>query len=172
MNRPKILFIGGRSGVGKSTVAFALHDLLASKDVTHAVIEGDALDLAHPSPWRQRMAERNLAAVWSNYRDDGYHRLIYTNTVSVLEVDELAAAVGGDPDVTSVLLQATDATAKYRLERREHGDSLREHIERSTKAASFLEKKAAPSVHRIPTDGRTPEEIALVLADLTGWEAS
>ncbi|MDN6259479.1 MAG: ATPase, partial [Corynebacterium sp.] len=93
-------------------------------------------------------------------------------TVSVLEVDELAAAVGGDPDVTSVLLQATDATAKYRLERREHGDSLREHIERSTKAASFLEKKAAPSVHRIPTGGRTPEEIALVLADLAGWEAS
>lgn len=53
MNSAHMLLIGGRSGVGKSTVAFALHDLLSARGVQHAVIEGDALDLAYPAPWEQ-----------------------------------------------------------------------------------------------------------------------
>ena len=83
--------------MGKSTVAFALHDLLSARGVQHAVIEGDALDLAYPAPWEQQMAERNLKAIWNNYAADGYRRLIYTNTVSVLEADKLARAPQPDP---------------------------------------------------------------------------
>ena len=64
MNNPHMLLIGGRSGVGKSTVAFAIHGLLSARGVQHAVIEGDALDLAYPAPWKQQMAERNLRAIW------------------------------------------------------------------------------------------------------------
>ena len=94
MSGSRLLVIGGRSGVGKSSVAFALHDLLAADRVRHAVIEGDALDLAWPEPWEHRLAERNLAAMWSNYRALGHHRLVYTNTVSVLHADALAAAMG------------------------------------------------------------------------------
>ncbi|MEJ6549817.1 adenylyl-sulfate kinase [Corynebacterium sp. USCH3] len=169
MPRPHVLFLGGRSGVGKSTVAFALHDLLSSRDVTHAVIEGDNLDLAYPAPWKRRMAERNLAAVWANYTADGYHRLIYTNTVSVLEADKLSAAVGGDPQVTSVLLQATDGTTAERLARRESGPSLDEHLERSARAAEFLVAKAPEATLRIATDGRTPDDIAEQLAAILDW---
>lgn len=40
MNSAHMLLIGERSGVGKSTVAFALHDLLSARGVQHAVIEG------------------------------------------------------------------------------------------------------------------------------------
>lgn len=72
MTNSRVIFIGGRSGVGKSAASFALHDLLSDLDVRHAVIEGDALDLAHPAPWEHRLAERNLAAVWANYLEVGY----------------------------------------------------------------------------------------------------
>ena len=109
-----VVFIGGRSGVGKSTVAFALHDLLTEREVQHAVIEGDCLDLAYPARWKHRLAERNLAAMWSNYRDLGYHRLVYTNTVSVLEVPALTEAMGSVDGVTSVLLRASDSTVASR----------------------------------------------------------
>src|SRR6478735_7976519 len=115
MDGYELLVIGGRSGVGKSTAAFALHALLRADDVSHAVIEGDALDLAWPRPWEHRLSMRNLAAVWANYRDLGYRRLVYTNTVAVLEADELAAAMGGSPRVTCVLLTASDAVADARL---------------------------------------------------------
>jgi hypothetical protein len=38
------------SGVGKASAASALHALLKGRDIRHAVIEGDYLDLAHPEP--------------------------------------------------------------------------------------------------------------------------
>lgn len=71
IERSQVLFIGGRSGVGKSTLAWTLHERLIALDVHHAVIEGDALDLAHPAPWEHHLAKRNLAAMWANYRGLG-----------------------------------------------------------------------------------------------------
>lgn len=169
MNSPHMLLIGGRSGVGKSTVAFALHDLLSASGVQHAVVEGDALDLAYPAPWEQHMAERNLRAIWNNYAADGYRRLIYTNTVSVLEADKLARALGDDAEVTSVLLQASDKTAEQRLGRREQGDSLSEHVARSVQADRFLDARAPSSVHRITTDTLDPGDIAEEIIQILRW---
>ncbi|WP_269994955.1 hypothetical protein [Arthrobacter sp. B2a2-09] len=78
------------------------------------MIDGDTLELAFPHPWERHLAERNLAAVWSNYRALGYRRMIYTNTVSVRFTEELAAAMGDEPRITAVLLTAGDETASAR----------------------------------------------------------
>lgn len=169
VTRSRLLLIGGRSGVGKTTVAFALHDLLADQGVQHAVLEGDALDLAHPAPWKLRMAERNLRAVWANYRAEGYRRLVYTNTVSVLEAEQLTAAMGDDPVVTAVLLQASDDNVEERLMQREHGDSLKSHLDRSRRASMMLESEAPASVYRISTDDRTPVDVASEVRGLLEW---
>lgn len=161
--------IGGRSGAGKSTVAHALHAMLIADDVRHAVIDGDALDLAWPRPWEHRLSMRNLAAVWANYRELGYRRLVYVNTVAVLEAVEIAAAMGDDPAVTRVLLTATDDTARQRLEKRETGPELREHLERSLHAATALEQQAPPSARRIVTDGRDARDIGTEVRAVAGW---
>ena len=81
--RSQALFIGGRSGVGKTTVAFEVHTRLSTARVRHCLIEGDNLDQAYPAPWEHGLAERNLAAMWANYRALGYRRMVYTNTASV-----------------------------------------------------------------------------------------
>lgn len=167
-----VILIGGRSGVGKSTVAFETHRLLSARDIRHAVIEGDALDLAHPAPWEHRLAERNLAAMWANYRALGYRRLVYTNTVAVLEADALAEAMGDAPVVTSILLRADDRTTEARLGAREHGESLREHLERSRSAAGRLDGLAGADVHRIDTGGLAPVEIAGRILEIAGWTAA
>ncbi|GAA2105894.1 ATPase [Brevibacterium salitolerans] len=169
MANPQVILIGGRSGVGKSSAAFALHDLLSDHDVQHTVIEGDNLDLAHPAPWKHRLAERNLASMWANYRALGYHRLIYTNTVSVLEAEALRDAVGGTAEVTCVLLRASDASIAQRLGGREQGESLRRHLERSARIAGRLDRAAPDGVHRIETDGLTPQALAEQILDLSGW---
>lgn len=168
-DRTHLLLIGGRSGVGKTTVAHALHDLLTARDVPHAVVEGDALDLAHPAPWEHGVAAANLADVWRRYRALGYRRLVVTNTVSVLETDVLAAAVGDRPHVTSVLLTARDATAHERLARRERGASLTAHVQRSDAAAARLAAGAGADVHWVATDGRAPEDVAAEVLRLAGW---
>ena len=164
-----MVFVGGRSGVGKTSAALALHAMLARRDVKHAVIEGDALDLAHPAPWEHELAERNLSEMWRNYLDLGYRRLIFTNTVSVLHTEALARAMGGDPRVIAVLLRARDDTAHRRLAKRETGAEFEAHVARSDAAAERLDREAPASVHRIDTDGRTRAEVAAAILALTGW---
>lgn len=165
----EVVFIGGRSGVGKSSVAAEASRLLAVADIRHAVIEGDNLDQAHPQPWRAGvdLAGRNLAAIWANYRAIGYSRLIFTNTVSVLEAPALAAALGGEVRSFLVLLTASDETAAERLARREIGGALSEHIARSSAAAAELDASAA--AHRVATDGRSVTDIARDVLTSTGW---
>lgn len=167
----QVLFLGGRSGVGKSSVAAEVSRLLVAADVSHAVIEGDNLDQAHPEPWRRGLglAERNLASMWQNYRTAGYHRLIYTNTVSVLEMEGLSAALGPAVSSTGVLLTAEDSTAEQRLAGRELGTGLGEAITRSRAAAATIDSDAPPAVHRVRTDGRTLSDIALDVLALTAW---
>ncbi|TCK64459.1 AAA family ATPase [Curtobacterium sp. PhB136] len=173
MPRSEVLFIGGRSGVGKSTAADALHELLASADVRHAVIEGDTLDLAHPAPHVEHpdahVAERNLAAIWANYRELGHHRLVYTNTVSVLETARLAAAMGDDPVVFAVLLRAGDDATASRLRRRAGGPLPAGQLAHSARTAGRLDTATTDHVTRVDTDDMAPNDVARRLASITGW---
>lgn len=146
-----------------------MHARLASARVKHAVIEGDTLDLSWPTAWEHGLAERNLGAIWSNYRQLGYRRLIYTNTVSVLEMKSLSAAMGDDPLATGVLLTADDQSAAERLAKREFGAELDAHLRRSRERATELATRAPASVHRVSTDGRSIDEVATAVLAIAGW---
>ncbi|MDH6195125.1 ABC-type glutathione transport system ATPase component [Mycobacterium frederiksbergense] len=167
----EVLFIGGRSGVGKSSLGLQIHGQLSAAGVRHCLIEGDYLDMAYPEPAEHGLAEQNLAAVWANYRALGYRRLIYTNTASVLgEVtDQLTSAMGDNPRVFAVLLTCTDETARQRLSRREIGTALNEHLERSAEAASLLDSDSPGQVRRLQTDGRSLVDVAGEVLGITGW---
>ena len=171
--RSHVLFISGRSGVGKSTAALALHEQLINRDVQHAVIEGDYLDLAHPAPHvafpGASLTERNLAAMWSSYRSLGYRRLIYTNTAAVLTMSALVDAMGDNPRVTAVLLRSSDRYTRPRLERRNHVTVDAGLLDHSAAVARRLDEEAPASVHRIDTDELGPVEIAARMFALTEW---
>lgn len=171
--RSHVLLIGGRSGVGKSTVAAEVHRQLSERGIQHAWIEGDNLDMAFPVPWKQghKLAEANLAAMWSNYRVHGYTRLIYVNTASVFGqvIDALTTAMGDDPMVSGVLLTSSDAVAEQRLVQREVGGGLDYAVGRSREAALELEASAPAEVTRLNTDGRSATELAAEIIRLTGW---
>jgi hypothetical protein len=171
--RSELLLIGGRSGVGKTAAAIALHELLARRLISHAVIEGDYLDLAYPAPHLvhadANLAERNLAAMWANYRPLGYRRLILTNTVSVLYASSLAAALGDDPAVTTVLLRAKDDAVATRLALRAHGAPYEEQLAHSSRTAVMLDEAVGAGTYRIDTDALPPIDVAVRIAQLTGW---
>ena len=169
--RSEILLIGGRSGVGKSSVGAEIHAQLAAADVRHCLVEGDNLDMAHPAPHEHHLAERNLTALWANYRALDYRRMIYTNTASVFPavINELTTAMGDTPAVTAVLLTCSDATARARLSQRERGSMLDSHVERSRVMASRLDDQVSNSVHRVATDGRTVVDIATEIVGIVGW---
>ncbi|MFE4951367.1 adenylyl-sulfate kinase [Leifsonia sp. NPDC056665] len=169
-SRTDVIFIGGRSGVGKSSVAAEASRILAGERIRHAVIEGDNLDQAFPEPWRDGidLAEQNLAAMWKNYRAVGYTRLIFTNTVSVLQTSTLIAALGTEMRPFAVLLTASDTTAAHRLAKREIGSALTEHIDRSSRAARTLDS-ADRTVTRVETDDRSVTDIAREILSRAGW---
>lgn len=173
MSESHLLLIGGRSGVGKSTVAAEVHRQLSERGVQHAWIEGDNLDMAFPVPWKQgyQLAEANLTPMWSNYRAHGYRRLIYVNTASVLPhvIDALTTAMGDNPTVTSVLLTSSDEVARQRLTQREVGGGLDYAVRQSTEAALGLQASAAADVARHNTDERTPAQLAVEIIKRTEW---
>ncbi|NYI06923.1 AAA family ATPase [Allostreptomyces psammosilenae] len=171
--RHEVLLIAGRSGVGKSTVGWEVSALLRAASVAHCLLEGDLLDQIHPAPaddpHRSKITEDNLTAVWRNFAARGHHRLVYTNTVSVLEPDMFVRALGGAPRIVGVLLTAGDDTARRRLEAREIGSQLDAHLVRSARMARHLDAVAPPWVARIATDGRSVPEIARDVVAATGW---
>lgn len=169
----EVLLIGGRSGVGKSTVAWEVSSRLRDLGVAHAFLEGDFLDQVHPAPEddpaRTQITAKNLAAIWGNYREIGQTRLIYCNTVAVLEPDMITEAMGGTVTPIGVLLTADDTSAEARLREREIGGYLEPHLQRGKGMARHLDAHTPDWVHRVATDGRTVPETAEAVIDLTGW---
>jgi hypothetical protein len=170
---PEALLIGGRAGVGKTTAGWEVSAQLRAAQIAHALVEGDNMDQIFPAPpddpTRAGITEANLAALWRNYAALGCRKLIYTNTVSILESDLIARAMGGTPRITAVLLTADDTTTRDRLSGREIGSQFDAHLTRSAKMASYLESTAPAWVHRIPTDGRQAVDIARDIITATDW---
>ncbi|MEI5525429.1 hypothetical protein WB401_12750 [Streptomyces brasiliscabiei] len=175
MERAEVLLIGGRAGVGKSTVGWEISDRLRVAEVPHAVVEGDFMGQVHPAPegdpHRAGITERNLTAVWGNYAALGHRRLVYTNTLSVLAETTgiLRRAMGADVRILRVLLTATDTTAEQRLRGREIGSELERELAGSARKARLLDERAPEDTLRIATDGRTVMDIAAEVLAVTGW---
>ncbi|MFJ1644764.1 hypothetical protein [Streptomyces sp. NPDC088258] len=175
-NAYELLLIGGGAGVGKTTVGWEVSALLREAGTAHCLIEGDFMDQIHPAPaadpHRSAITERNIASVWSNYAALGQRRLIYTNTVSVLEERMVSRAMGCGAAVraTRVLLTAEEATVRQRLVQREIGSQLSAHIERSLYRARQLAETAPVGTVRIATDGRSVRDIAAQVLQAAAWQ--
>ncbi|MFE4610935.1 AAA family ATPase [Streptomyces niveus] len=175
MDHAEVLLIGGRAGVGKTTVAWEVSVLLRAVAVSHALVEGDFMGQVHPAPdgdpHRSEITESNLTAVWENFARRGYRRLIYTNTVSVLPetTGMFERAMGAGVRIVRVLLTASDATAGERLAGRELGSELEHELKASARKARLLDERVAADTVRVVTDGRSVVDIAREVVAATGW---
>lgn len=175
MDRAEVLLIGGRAGVGKTTVGWEVSARLRAGMVAHCAIEGDFMGQAPPAPEgdprRRKIAERNLTALWSNYAELGYHRLIYTHTGSVLAENEgmFRRAMGANVRIVRVVLTASDATAREWLTGRELGSELEHELEGSARKARILDEQVPLDTVRVTTDGRAVVDMARDVASATGW---
>jgi len=167
-----VLLLGGRSGVGKTSVGAEASELLQAAGVAHCLIEGDNLDAAYPKaaddPHGTALTEANLQALWQNYAAIGHTRAIYVNTVSVLEAPMVLRALGGGRS-TGVLLTGADEVLVGRLGGREIGSVLQRQLQRSAAMATHLQEAAGPDVVRVRTDGRDVTAIASEVLQLCGW---
>jgi cytidylate kinase len=179
----KIALITGPAGVGKSTVCWEMGAQLAAAKVAHAVIETDELDRVFPLPTLD-MLERicpgtsdisriNLAAVWSTYRALGHTRLILNGVMLHLETDRqwILAAIS-DAEIAAVRLTCSEATLLARLAHREIGSGRAKQFERSIQQAWRMAERSGTEdagVLTVPTDDRTPMEVAETIVAGLGW---
>lgn len=163
MDHAEVLLIGGRAGVGKTTVGWEVSALLRSEAVAHAIIDGDFMGQVHPAPegdpHRAEITESNLTAVWANFVQRGYRRLIYTNTVSVLPeaTGMFERAMGAGVGILRVLLTASDATARERLV----GRDLAQSWSRSWKEVSARRGSWTSGPPRRPCEWRRTDGLSL-----------
>jgi len=137
-----MLVLTGPVGVGKTTVAQAISDLLSEHGLAHAVVDQDWLRSCLPGPphdpFQMALGLKNLAAVWANYRAAGAERLIIADVVETQsDRAHYQTAVPG-ADLTVVRLHATLPTLHARLARRDAGASLVWHQQRAAELIRLM----------------------------------
>lgn len=92
------LLITGTVGVGKSTVAAEINDVLAERQIPNAALDLDALIRQYPStsPWNTDLMFANLAVLWPNYQTHGATHLVLARVLENRdELDRYRTAVPG-----------------------------------------------------------------------------
>jgi hypothetical protein len=168
------LLLTGTVGVGKTTTAAAVGQVLAARGVPHAVIDLDELRRAWPAPtgdpFQQKLELENLRAVAATYRRRGARRLVLAGVLErAADRARYQDAVGAA--LTVCRLRVALPTVRARLERR-HGDddeARRWHLHRSGELEAVL-AEAGVEDHLVDVDGMDAPAVARAVLRATGWD--
>jgi adenylylsulfate kinase len=168
-----VLLLSGTVGVGKTTVAGAVGDLLRGLRVPNAVIDLDGLRAAWPTPdgdpFHGALMLRNLRAVAANHRDAGAQRLVLAGVAETrADRDGIETAVGEPVLLCRLRVEPTVLRARL-VDRHQHDpEGLRWHLDRAPKLDRILDAAALEDVAVDATTASVVEVARDVLA-AAGW---
>ncbi|HET7036837.1 MAG TPA: hypothetical protein VFI42_14225 [Thermomicrobiaceae bacterium] len=166
------LLITGPVGVGKTTVASEVSELLEAARIAHAFVDIDALRWCYPGPpgdrFRAGLALRNLAAIWPNFAACGATRLVLADVLE--DRAELAGYQRALPGaaITVVRLRAAPETLAARVARRELGAGLEWHLARARELAARMDARPVEDL-LVETEGRGVRAVAEEIVRRAGW---
>ena len=168
--------ISGPVGVGKTSVADELGELLITHAIPHTLIDFDQLCYTYPHQHGDRFGDtlgfENLASIWPNCSNAGARNLIVASVVETRGfLTSLESAIPGAA-ITTFQLSANVPTLQNRVRKREIGSGLDWHVERAAELAALLTGEEVPCDHRVDTEGRTVFEIAAVIHGAMQWRAA
>ncbi|MFI7632908.1 adenylyl-sulfate kinase [Nonomuraea sp. NPDC049400] len=149
------LLITGTVGVGKTSVADAVGDVLAGEGIPYAVIDLDWLRRAWPAPpgdpFNSALTMRNLRAVAANFLDAGAERLVLAGVIEHRDERARHEEVLGVP-LTVCRIRVPLAETHRRLRGRHVHDpqGLDWHLDRAGELADILD---AAKVEDFTVDG-------------------
>lgn len=170
---PLALLITGTVGVGKTTIADAVGDLLREAAVPGAVVDIDWLRNAWPAPPSDRfnsaLAMRNLRAISANFLQAGATRLVLAGVVESA-ADRAAHAQAVGVPMTVCRLHADLDLVRSRLVRRhEHDDDLREWYVRRCAELNEIMDATPVADSLVDVTSATPSEAAAAVLQQVGW---
>ena len=167
-----ILLVTGPLGVGKTTVVLEIGSLLEQANISHAVIDLDSLAWCYPQPvddpFNNRLAFRNLAAVWANYAATGIQRLVIARVIEARNELKWYHLAVPDAEITIVRLRASEATLRGRVMSREVGFGQEAALNRAVELARLMDR-AAVEHHLVETDGRAVTDISREVLHQAQW---
>jgi cytidylate kinase len=171
-----VLAITGPGGVGKTTVAFEVSRRLEASGTGHALIDTDELDRLFPppsdDPRKTKLAARNLAAAWANFRASGADRRVILGVMLCLdwELPYIETSVP-DADVTVIRLRATEEELLERVWRREVSSGGEAQIRRAFYQLREMDQEPANDALIVETSERSVAEVASEIIRRGGWPA-
>ena len=174
----EVLLITGPAGIGKSTLCWEIGAQLAAARVPHAIIETDELDRVFPRPTPEQLAALrpgtsdvsalNLAAMWETYRALGHTRLVMSGVMLDFDCRWITSAIH-DARITAVRLVGSQTTLMRRLDQREIGSGRDAQARRSLRQLKRISDETPGAAIIVPTDDRTPAELARIVLKAAGW---
>lgn len=157
------MIVTGPVGVGKTTVASGVSELLEQARIAHAYVDIDALRWHYPrrpdDRFSTRLAMKNLAAIWINFQDYGATSLVVSDVIETRsELDRYRAAIPG-ADIFVIRLTASLRTLQERLKGRELGPGLEWHLQRAPELSAIMERNTVEDL-LVSTDGKTVMQTA------------
>ncbi|WP_188275030.1 hypothetical protein [Streptomyces sp. CBMA152] len=167
--------ITGTVGVGKTSVADLVGDLLAEASVPHAVMDLDRLNQSWPAPdedpFNFRLLLRNLRGLTANYLDVGVRRFVLAGVAeNTADLDGYQAAIGMPLQVCRLIadLPAVHTRLRLRHEAANDPESLPWHLERAGQLHQIIDQ-AAIADFTIDTTEVPPSAVAASVLKTAGW---
>lgn len=147
MNTVKLLLITGTVGVGKSSVADEVFEILRRNKKPIALINIDEFGYAYPHPDNDQfnvgLQLSNLSACVNNYLAVGANSFVVPCVLERQEnVDALINAIGAT-ETTIIRLIASEITLDERIASRHLGGDANWHIARSRELTEIMDKFTA-----------------------------
>ena len=178
----RVVLLSGRSGVGKSTVAYELSHKMKALEISHIHVDGDNLDAIYPAEKSSDLMLMNLHALWASfYHARSCHNLLLSGTAMILEhqrirqvIEDVCRPDTGYVNMTGILLTASYETADTRLRHREIGGDLERHLQSSSRMSGILEnfqrENSSLQLHTIVNEGKSLSDVADEILRVTWLE--
>jgi gluconate kinase len=182
----KLIILSGRSGSGKSSTAYEICHLLKAQKVPHTHIDGDNLNAFYPRDGSPDIMLLNLRKMWDTYwvhfkvtyggvQEGRVLVVVLSGTSMILNSKEIVnvftAVVNHRPgttdslwpvniEVSAIVLEAGDEVVEKRLQSREIGGELEEHLVSSSRMNQILGRVQNDEVKRFINNGDNITDLA------------
>jgi len=168
---PRALLLTGVVGIGKTEVATAIGELLERAALPAAVLDLDWLGWTHLGRSGlppDEMIARNLAAIWPNLLAAGVRYGVLARALTTRRsLLRLRAALAGT-ELSVVRLVAPPEAVRSRLERRDSGRRLDEHLRQAAGMAALMDRVRLEDLV-VSADGLDSERVAAEVLRSAGW---
>ncbi len=173
MTSVALLIISGPVGVGKTSSAQEVSNVLVERSVPHTLLDLDCLAGTYPRDPNDRFGSKlmlaNLRSVWRNCAAAGSKNLILARVIETEKgKDDIAECI---PHAAAIVcqLQAGNDTLVNRVRKREIGSGAQWHEQRSLELAASL-KNGAPADFVVDTDDKSIVDVANEIVSQVSWQ--